>query len=40
LIFFFKLKGENNFAALADPALNPIQPTHNKEVPRTVNGRL
>src|SRR5690242_12125158 len=27
-------------APSAEPALNPNQPTHNKEAPMTVNGRL
>ena len=27
-------------APLADPPLNPDQPTHNSDVPRMVNGRL
>lgn len=38
--FLFKEKCHTDFAAFADPALKPIQPTHNKQVPRTVNGRL
>ena len=37
--FFFQFNF-NYLAAFAEPALNPIQPTHNKQVPRTVNGRL